>query len=417
MSQSSTQSTPTGSQSTRLSRVAHLGVLSLAIVFYLLILMVAVGATHHGIAPGGAPLFYDFDAFYEAGRFVLRGDASGAYDDVRMVAAEHGAFPGMTVRLPWNYPPGLQLLVAPLSALPYVPAWLVWSALGCAAYLAGVRSLTPTTVEPLWLLAPAVAVNLFFGQNALLFVGCLMTGVGLLERRPLLAGCVLGLLACKPQFAPAPLALLLVGRHWRSLGTAVASQAVLFCATLILMGTGPWSGFLERILHPTSVFTSSSSDWRAIPSVMTLCRTLGLPSAVGSATHWIVAGAVALMAAWTWHRTTEVRARTAAAGLGCLLITPYLRGYDFAFLVPASILLTEMPTAHRASPRMIAAHVAATLCWAAPALLMFTTPAIQYGPLFPLSAAVLMAWRLLDPVETADATPLRRESCADSPDG
>ena len=391
--------------------------MALTTVFYLLIVMVAVGATHHRIAPGGAPLFYDFEAFYEAGRFVLRGDASGAYDDVRMIATEHQAFPGMTVRLPWNYPPGLQLLVAPLSALPYVPAWLVWSALGYVAFLAGVRSLTPRTVEPLWILAPAVAVNLFFGQNALLFVGCLMTGVGLLERRPLLAGCLIGLLACKPQFAPAPLALLVVGRHWRSLGTAVASQAVLFCATLMLMGTGPWSGFVERILHPASVFTSSSSDWRAIPSVMTLCRTLGLTGAIGSATHWIVAGGVALMAAWTWHRTKEVRARTAAAGLACLLITPYLRGYDFAFLIPAAILLTEGPAALGTGPRTVANHAASTLCWLAPALLMFTTPVIQYGPLIPLSAAVLMAWRLLDPVEATDATPLRRESCADSPDG
>ena len=97
------------------SPAIRLALLILTLGFYGLWIKAALSTTHHGIAIGGAPLFYDFEAFYEAGRMALHGNAAAAYDDVRMIAAEHAAFPGMTVRLPWNYPPSLQLLVAPLA--------------------------------------------------------------------------------------------------------------------------------------------------------------------------------------------------------------------------------------------------------------------------------------------------------------
>ena len=128
--------------------------LVLTLALYGLWVMAAVTLTHHRIAPGGAPMFYDFEAFYEAGRFAVHGDAAAAYDDGRMIAAEHAAFPGMTVRLPWNYPPSLQLLMAPLAALPYGAAWLVWSAVGYGGFVLSLRLLLERSPPLLLLVAP-----------------------------------------------------------------------------------------------------------------------------------------------------------------------------------------------------------------------------------------------------------------------
>src|SRR5258707_14034684 len=86
---------------------------------------------YNRIGLGGAPLFYDFSVFYQAGSLANAGHASDAYDDGKMIAAERAAFPGSTLRLPWNYPPTFQVMLMPLSALPYTAAWLVWS---CALY-------------------------------------------------------------------------------------------------------------------------------------------------------------------------------------------------------------------------------------------------------------------------------------------
>lgn len=394
--------------SAALSRLLHVGLIAVTVAFYLLVVMVSVGATHHRIAPGGAPLFYDFDAFYEAGRFALRGDAAAAYDDAKMIAAEHRSFPGMTVRLPWNYPPSLQLIVAPLGALPYVAAWLVWSLAGYLAFLHAVQRVSRTHWAPLWLLAPAAAINLFFGQNALFSLAIVVSGVSHLERRPILAGCLLGLLACKPQFAVAPVVLLAVGRHWRALGAAAASQAALAAASALVLGPATWVEFVGRLSHPGSVFTSSSSDWRAIPSILTLARTLGLPDSIATAAHWLVAAGVVLLALRLWRRTTDPGYRAAITGTACVLITPYLRGYDLALLLPAVIVLSEagLDRGQRLPSAILLA--AAGLGWAAPALLMFTSPAVQLGPLISLAILGCLAWRLLGQPEPVGVTPNRR---------
>ena len=372
------------------------GMTALLIGLYAAFTLTAAQLTHHGVGVGGTPLFYDFEAFYEAGRFVLRGDASGAYDDARMIAAQHAVFPGMTVKLPWNYPPTVQLLMTPLAALPYVVAWAIWSAGGYGAFALGLRQLADRRIPVLVLLAPAAAVNLFFGQNGLYVTALLAGGVGLLERRPLMAGVLLGLLACKPQFAVlVPLLLMITGR-WRVLAAAAASQALLAGGALLLLGVGPWIGFIDRMLHPMSVIRSSSSDWRAVPSLMTFARTCGLGPGPATALHWVGAAAAALTAAWAWRRTADPQMRAATAGAATVLISPYLRAYDLALLLPSVWLLATAPPAPSPSAtrvRWIELTVAG-LAWLAPVVLMFTVPPVQYGALLSAAALTLLAWRL-----------------------
>ena len=238
--------------------------------------IIAASHTHNRIGLGGSPLFYDFSVFHTVGAMANAGHAADAYDDAKMIAAERAAFPGDTLRLPWSYPPTFQVMLMPLGALPYVMAWLVWSGILYGFYVLLARRLTDVPDKLVFLLlAPGAAVNLFFGQNGILSTVLLGGGVLLLGSRPILAGVLLGLMAYKPQLAVlAPFALL-AGREWRALSAAIVSQLVIMLLSLAILGVDPWLAFLDKLAHPASVFSSSSSDWRAIPSVMIFARTIG----------------------------------------------------------------------------------------------------------------------------------------------
>jgi hypothetical protein len=191
----------------RLGFVAAAAMLGLYVLFGCLV----AANIHHRLDPSGAPLFYDFSAFYQAGRLADEGRPAAAYDDAAMVAAEQAAFPGTTARLPWNYPPSFQLLMAPLAALPYGAAWLVWTLALYGLYALLARRLAEPGRRWLLLLAPGVAVNLLVGQNGLLSTLLLGAGVLGLARRPLVGGALLGLMSYKPHFAVLiPLALVAV---------------------------------------------------------------------------------------------------------------------------------------------------------------------------------------------------------------
>jgi hypothetical protein len=361
---------------------------ALILGFYVLVAVVFAVNSHGRLGPNGAPLFYDFSAFYQAAGFADSGHAARAYDDGAMLAAEQAAFPGASLRLPWNYPPTFQLMLMPLGALPYVAAWLVWS---CALYglyaLLG-RQIAVAGQRWLVLLAPGAAVNLLVGQNGLLSTILMGGGVMLLRSRPIVAGALLGLMTYKPHFAVLVPLVLICGREWRALGAAIASGAGLALLSLAVFGADPWFAFVHKALEPSSIFSSSSSDWRSIPSVMIMARTLGASAGLGSALHWSVAAAAAVGAFWVWRKTDDARLRAAVLATATLLVTPYLRIYDLVLLIlPIAALL---PRADDEASIFDMAVVCAA--WLLPAVLLFGHSGVQYGPVI---TVVLMGLVLL----------------------
>ncbi len=355
--------------------------------------------THDGRDPNGAPLFYDFSAFYQAAAFANSGRASTAYDDDAMAAAEQAAFPGATLRLPWNYPPTFQLLLMPLAALPYVMAWLLWSGALYGLYTLLARQLVGVGHRWIVLLAPGAAVNLLVGQNGLLSTVLIGGGVLLLRQRPIVGGVLLGLMSYKPHFAVlVPLALI-CGREWRALGGAIASGAGLLLLAVAVLGIDPWLAFLHKAAQPSAIFSSSSSAWRTIPSVMIMARSLGLDARLISVLHWSLAAAAAIGALWVWRKTGDGRLRAAALATATLIVTPYLRVYDLALLIlPISVLLPGVETE-------IGIGELATVfaAWLLPAVLLFAQPSIQIqvGPVITVALMGLILWRS---VRTSDLT-------------
>ena len=352
---------------------------------YILFAVIVGNNLHNRVGLGGSPLFYDFSVFHQAGLLAGTGHAADAYDDGKMLEAQQAAFPGSRLRLPWNYPPTFQLMLMPVGALPYVAAWLAWSCVLYGCYVLLARRLAEDFVQlGLVLLAPGAAVNLFFGQNGILSTVLMGAGVLLLGSRPILAGILLGMMAYKPQFAVLiPLALV-AGREFRTLAAAALSQAALVLFSVIVLGTDPWLAFLHRITQPSSVFSSSSSDWHAIPSIMIFARTLGLSDLGSSLCQWSIAAVAAAVVTWCWWKTRNSALRLATLATATVLVTPYLRGYDMTLLIlPVAALMSLA--------RLDLIEKAVVLCaWLVPAILMFSSWRIQFGPLVPVAMLVVV---------------------------
>src|SRR4051812_24189039 len=98
------------SATAKAGRFVWLLLVGLTLATYVVFAVMAATHTHNRIGLGGAPLFYDFSVFHQAGVLANSGHAADAYDDGRMIAVEKAAFPGNTLRLPWSYPPTFQLM-------------------------------------------------------------------------------------------------------------------------------------------------------------------------------------------------------------------------------------------------------------------------------------------------------------------
>ena len=97
----------------------------------------------------------------------------------------------------------------------------------------------------LLLLAPAVTANIWTGQNGFLVAALLVGGLIQLDRRPILAGVLFGMLTIKPQLGLLlPIMLVLTGR-WRTIGAAVATVVVLFAATSLVFGLEVWTAYIQ----------------------------------------------------------------------------------------------------------------------------------------------------------------------------
>ncbi len=297
------------------------------------------------VDPRGKPIGCDFMAFWSAARLALAGRPEAAFDGATIAAIQHEAVPFLpNIWVPWPYPPTFLLVVAPLGLLPY-PAALAAFVLGTAALWAAlVRAMLPDKRN--WIVAaaaPAGLITLIDGQNALLTAALAGFALLWLERRPVAAGIVIGLLAVKPHLALLfPLALLAEGR-WRSIAAAAATVLALAAAGLVAFGWTNWAAFLDHLATSQAMVDQGAVPWGTMPSPYVFALSLGAPVIVAS----VLQGAVALFAAgcvWlVWRRRgAPFEAKAATLLAGSLLVSPYLFYYDLTWAALAVAWLAKL---------------------------------------------------------------------------
>jgi alpha-1,2-mannosyltransferase len=225
------------------------------------------------------------------------------------------------------YPPPALLVFAPLSALPFGVAFVVWVVGTGAFYLRSVRRIASL---PYSLALPSNIPNALIGQNGFLFTGLFVSGTGMLYARPVVAGLILGCFAVKPQLGFLLPVALVAGGEWRALVAAAFSAVALFIAGLIAFGLASYEAFLQILPHYAEFMSKSGWQWNELASVFAFCRYFGFAQPMALACQAFSAGAAAILTWRAW--SSESNTRVPVLATATMLVSPYLFTYDTLFL-------------------------------------------------------------------------------------
>lgn len=284
------------------------------------------------------PLFTDFISFWSAGHLGLEGRAEKAYDLDTLLKTSQRALPDFTAKMPYHYPPFTTMALMPFAKLPYVQAAALFQIISLTLLLIVLgRHLNPTNLL-LLLAAPALGLNVLQGQNALLTAALLTGGVLLLDKRPILAGILLGCLFYKPHFALLTPFLLMVDKNHRALAAQIVTVLALSLAADILFGPKTWQAFLANAPQAADLLSGGHVKLAKMGSTFAAARMWGLDTEMAWAAHAAVALIASLLTVRIWHRGVSTTARLAALSFATLLISPFQYDYDLALLLPALLL-------------------------------------------------------------------------------
>jgi len=328
-----------------------LGYAWLAVALYAMSFICLLLLSPKLVDPSGKPLGYDFITFWSAGRLALEGRAAAAFDMQAIFEAQRAAVPSSDVIFLWHYPPTFHLVASALALLPYLVSYFAFMVLSLALFLLVMRKLLPWKDAGILLLAfPGVFICLLHGQNSLLSAALMGGAILMLDRRPLLAGVCIGLLAYKPQLgALFPIVLALTGR-WQAFGAAGATAAAFCALATFVFGVDIWAVTLANTGTIREVMETGQLSWAKMPSGFIFLRMLGASQSIAFFGQLVVAFVAVAVVTNVWLRCGATRLAGAVLICGTLLISPYTFDYETAILaVPLAILATDLAASQRIS--------------------------------------------------------------------
>jgi Glycosyltransferase family 87 len=290
------------------------------------------------------PIGTDFSNVYAAGTLIWQGRPAEAYEPARQHAAEKAVFGGREVPFyGWLYPPFFLAIAFLVASLPYAWGLAIWLAASFAAYLAAMRAIVPRP-ETLLIAAafPAVFINIGHGQNGFLTAALLGGALHWLDRRPWLAGVLIGLLAYKPQFGVLIPVALLAGGRWNTIGAAAATVAALVAVSFVTLGGGVWHAFADSMTFAqTVVLEQGGIGWEKIQSAFSAMRMWGAGVHSAYAIQIALALMLAASLAWLWRSNVVFELKASALATASLLATPYVLDYDLVVLAVAIVFFVR----------------------------------------------------------------------------
>ncbi|WP_374655170.1 glycosyltransferase family 87 protein [Dongia sp.] len=357
----------------------------------LLFLWIDSGVFLHETLSRGQTFGRDFASFWTASTLVWRGEALTLFDPATYQTALDQIMGSNLAFMPFPYPPSALFYLLPLGVLPYGWALVLWLAVTIAllAFLLR-RQLTPAWLG-LLLLAPASAVNISTGQNGFLSAALLCGGLLVLEKRPILAGMLFGLLSYKPQLGLIVPLLLIAGGYWRTFIAAGATVALLVIGSALIFGSEAWLLFLEKTGPQQLAFMQSGTGrFQAMtPSFFMTARLAGMPTWTGWLLQALSALAAIVGTLLAWRRDIPPRMKAAIAMVAAFMISPYVLSYDMVILAVAMALAIPMLGGRWWSWGVL------LLSWTAPISMLFVPTWL--GPVSTSLLFLLLLWRSANP--------------------
>jgi alpha-1,2-mannosyltransferase len=231
----------------------------------------------------------------------------------------------------WSYPPHLLLFSWPLALLPYMTSYVLYCAFGLIVYVLVVSEGSRRHEHLLLLLiAPAVTANIWTGQNGFLVTALLVGGLIQLDRRPILAGVLFGILTIKPQLGLLlPIMLVLTGR-WRTIFAAIATVVVLFAATSFVFGFKVWTAYIQDAMPAQrALLLDRVHNYMVhMPTAFMNARIAGLSVAACFAIQAVFSVLTLAAVVWTFWRKRDPMLSNALLVTAVFTVSPYAFNYD-----------------------------------------------------------------------------------------
>jgi hypothetical protein len=319
---------------------------------------------------------HDFVAIYAAARLVALGRGAEILDPAAILAMEHAAMPARDLLLPWVHPPAVALLLAPLGALPILPAFAVMTAVGTAALGVAAYRLAPLAdptqrhrLYPFALLAPPSTIALTQGQTTPVVLLLVASAIG---ARPFVAGLLLGLTAIRPQTLPL-FGIAAIGDRARLAGFATGVSLIALLSVLVVGPDG-------AVRYASQLLTAGSWAATGEYGVATAIGWIGPALALGLPLLGLALAALSLVVGAVLVLRGPLRIEQAA--VWSLLASPHTLLHDGVLAYPA---IAACARSTRRTVVLAGAGVIAALLhqWGAPV-----------APLYIAGVAVFMAAEL-----------------------
>jgi hypothetical protein len=332
---------------------------ALALIQLTILIMLALWQ-HGVITDRSSPTSSDFVSFYAAGKLALNGTPALAYDQAAHFQAQMPfTVPGSPYQY-FFYPPILLLLFAPLALLPYTLAFYLFEFATLGGFLLTMRAVLR---QPGWdWIGPVIAFPAIFwtfglGQNAFLTAALFAGFTLLVQRRPALAGMLLGYLCYKPHFGLLAPVALAFGGQWRAFLATVGTVLGLVGLSAALFGVDTWHAYLTAFAGSDAIYSSDRIDYAGIVTIFGAARLLGFgPSAAYVAQAFCVLGAAGAVAL-TWRSREDPATRGAVLLSATLLAMPLALLYDQMLLLVAIAWLVRDGVSSRQKPILVAIYL------------------------------------------------------------
>jgi arabinofuranan 3-O-arabinosyltransferase len=372
-----------------LEKIAYCGV-ALGIIGYFGDLR---GQSLDGLTDGaGRPFGDDFVNFWSGAFLAWHHRAADIYNFDAFHAFEQSVVGAHLKGYHYSYPPMLLILTAPLATVPYVPGLFLWLTAGWFAFYRALHLVMRGGRALLFaMVTPAVFINALGAQNGTWTAALFGFGLGLLDRRPFVAGGLLGLLIYKPHLGILiPLALL-AGRRWQAMAAAAIVSGGLIIAAALCFGPDIFAEYMQRVTVLRHVILEDGTGvWHRMVSIFVAARRLGADVPTAYLIQFAAACCASFAVVVVWFRNGSPGIRNAALILGTCLATPYLQDYDMVFGALVVAWLWSEETVRQAFD--------VTLFWACGAILLMPLFAawlavhtgLEWGPLFILPLFVIV---------------------------
>jgi hypothetical protein len=259
----------------------------------------------------------DFSVTYIGSRMVYLGQGSKLYDLAEQQKLKKLLLPDAEPLI-YEHPPFEALLLAPLGALPYKTAYLIWGLINVAIWLMLPYLLRPYAPTPrddlgylvLWLLFAPLGVALFQGQSSLVVLLVYsLAFIALKQGRDFRAGAIFGLGLFKFQFIVPFVLIFLLRRQWRFLKGFLATAAGLGVLSVVAVGwPGIWSYIhllVSVVRHPDNSTYGAAIGMGTVQGfVHALLGKVFGPSAISLLVAAISAALIG-WSAWRWRVTGD----------------------------------------------------------------------------------------------------------------